>query len=236
MDGIETLFARMDTWRHFPNYQLERRADLFFSLYLPRALENRFNRTFREALLPEFPVRIGTIHPEIPINKSYKIDYVALSTDRKMAVLVELKTDDLSRRTKQDQYLIAAKRVGMQALLDGLKQIFQATSAKRKYLHLLVEAENLGLIRLPNDLRAMLNSDSLIGANAAAEHIESTLCAPDCEIIYLQPRGEDADTINFNQFIESVTHYDDAVSERFARSLALWANIIPGEDSPASQA
>jgi hypothetical protein len=39
MDLIETLFDRMDGWRHLPNYQLERRADLFFSLYLPTAVE-----------------------------------------------------------------------------------------------------------------------------------------------------------------------------------------------------
>jgi hypothetical protein len=35
MNPIDALFDRMDTWRHFPNYQLERRADLFFASYLP---------------------------------------------------------------------------------------------------------------------------------------------------------------------------------------------------------
>ncbi len=39
MKQIDTLFNRMDAWRHLPNYQLERRADLFFSLYLPEVLE-----------------------------------------------------------------------------------------------------------------------------------------------------------------------------------------------------
>ena len=32
------LFDRLDEWRDFPNYQLERRADIFFSLYLVEAL------------------------------------------------------------------------------------------------------------------------------------------------------------------------------------------------------
>ena len=32
MKQIDTLFDRMDAWRHFPNYQLERRADVFFAL------------------------------------------------------------------------------------------------------------------------------------------------------------------------------------------------------------
>ena len=39
MKQIDTLFNRVDAWRHLPNYQLERRADLFFSLYLPEVLK-----------------------------------------------------------------------------------------------------------------------------------------------------------------------------------------------------
>lgn len=38
MDRICALFDRMDNWRHLPSYQLERRADLIFSLYLPEVL------------------------------------------------------------------------------------------------------------------------------------------------------------------------------------------------------
>lgn len=38
MKQIDTLFKRMDAWRHFPNYQLERRADIFFSLRFATAL------------------------------------------------------------------------------------------------------------------------------------------------------------------------------------------------------
>jgi hypothetical protein len=33
MSQLDTLFHRMDAWRHRPKYQLGRRADLFFSLY-----------------------------------------------------------------------------------------------------------------------------------------------------------------------------------------------------------
>lgn len=236
MESIETLFSHLDRWRHFPNYQLERRADLLFSLYLPQALEAKFDWAFQDDLLPEFPVRIGTISPQTSSNQSYKIDYLALSADRQLAVLVELKTDDQSRRTKQDAYLSAAKRAGLPALLEGLKPIFQSTNAKRKYFHLLVQAEHLGLIRLPAELRAAMNGASLLGASAAAEHIKTSLCTPRCEIIYLQPRGEGADTINFHQFRASVAQHDDAVSKRFAQSLARWATDIAGEESSFSQA
>ena len=38
LNPITAIFDRMDSWRHLPGYQLERRADLLFSLYLPEAL------------------------------------------------------------------------------------------------------------------------------------------------------------------------------------------------------
>ena len=41
MQKLEELFARLDDWRHLPAYQLERRADIFFSLYLPDVLARR---------------------------------------------------------------------------------------------------------------------------------------------------------------------------------------------------
>ena len=35
---IDTLFDRIDAWRHLPSYQLERRADRLFLLYMPEML------------------------------------------------------------------------------------------------------------------------------------------------------------------------------------------------------
>ena len=80
MKQINTLFDRMDAWRHLPNYQLERRADLFFSLYLPEVLEAKLGFPVADQIVPEFPVRIGTIYPDIPIDKSYKIESRQISS------------------------------------------------------------------------------------------------------------------------------------------------------------
>lgn len=43
MKYINDLFDNLDTWRHLPAYQLERCADIFFSLYLPDLLLNKFD-------------------------------------------------------------------------------------------------------------------------------------------------------------------------------------------------
>jgi hypothetical protein len=101
MTKIDTLFDLLDAWRHFPSYQLERRADLYFALYLPEVLEAKFGFPVQPQLVPEFPLRIGTLDPDKTTSASYKVDYVALSTARDKALLVELKTDPLSKRFAQ---------------------------------------------------------------------------------------------------------------------------------------
>jgi hypothetical protein len=235
MKQITALFDRMDAWRHFPNYQLERRADLFFSLYLPEVLEAKLGFPACPELAPEFPVRIGTIYPNIPIDKSYKIDYVALSASGYKSVLVELKTEGLSRRPEQDKYLLAAQQVGLTRLLEGLLDIFRATNAKRKYFCLLAHLERMGLVRIPMQMKEIMSRSALQGANEASREIEITAKTRESLIVYVQPNGEGPDIISFREFAECVRRHDDPVSQRFAVSLCKWAEIQAGED-PADQA
>jgi len=98
-DRIAQLFDRMDSWRHLPDHQLERRVDLLFSLYLPAVLESRFGLPVRAELIPEFPMRHGTIRKGSTSNRSDKIDYLALSQDGTTAIFVKLKTDMQSGQT-----------------------------------------------------------------------------------------------------------------------------------------
>src|SRR5689334_20386715 len=127
METAERIFDLLDDWRHLPDYQLERRADIFFAACLPEFLSSRLKLDIRPSLIPEFPVRIGTIYPTIPSNQSCKIDYLALDASGRHAVFVELKTDSSSRREKQDKYLRAAKEIGLPALLDGVLKIVCAS-------------------------------------------------------------------------------------------------------------
>ena len=54
---IERALGLLDTWRHLPAYQLERRADIFFALFLPDVLEEKFGVPISPVLIPEFPVK-----------------------------------------------------------------------------------------------------------------------------------------------------------------------------------
>lgn len=229
MSKIKALFDRMDLWRHFPNYQLERRADLFFSLYLPEALYTKLGFPVRKKLAPEFPLRIGTIYPNVPIDKSYKIDYLAISEDGENAVFVELKTAGKSRRTKQDNYLVASKDAGLSALLEGLLDIFRATKAKRKYFCLLEHLEDMDLLRIPERMKEIMSRPNIQGAEKASGGIEIISRATRCLVVYVQPIGEGPDIISFDEFRKIVARHDDPLSVRFAQSLERWAEIEAGK-------
>ena len=235
MNPITELFDRMDAWRHLPNYQLERRADIFFALYLSEVLEAKLGFPIRPELAPEFPVRIGTIYPNVPIDKSYKIDYVALSARADKAVFVELKTEGLSRRPEQDKYLLAAQAVGLCRLLEGLLDIFRATNSKRKYFCLLEHLEGMGLLRIPMPMKQIMARPSLQVANEASHQIDVTTHAGESLIVYVQPNGTGPDIISFQEFAGIVRRHEDPVSQRFAASLCEWAEIQAGE-RPANQA
>ena len=228
MDLIASLFDRMDGWRHLPNYQLERRADLFFSLYLPAALEARLGVSIHPLMVPEFPVRIGTIYPTIETDKSFKVDYVCFSADLERVLFVELKTDGLSRREGQDNYLAAAQKVGFQNLLEGLLKIFQATAAKRKYFNLLDLLGRIGFLTIPEVMYDIVKRESLAGIDRAAEKIEIHCKTNTPEIIYLQPNGNGKEVLSFAEFKKSVERLDDPISRRFAISLDQWASVKAG--------
>jgi hypothetical protein len=120
---MSSLFDFLDSWRHFNNYQLERRVDIFFSLFLVQALKAKLSLSLRPVLIPEFPVRIGTICQEIPIDNSYKINYVVLTNNNYKDIFVELKTKQSFLRSEQEKYLLTSQKAGFLILLQCLLYI-----------------------------------------------------------------------------------------------------------------
>lgn len=128
---IEKVFNLLDSWRLLPAYQLERRADIFFAIYLSDIIQDILNLKVVD-IIPELPIRIGTIRPEIEVNKSYKIDY-CLFTESKEVLLVELKTDEGSIREDQMKYYFDSLMTGCPKIIKGIIDIYSATSYKEKY-------------------------------------------------------------------------------------------------------
>ena len=102
---MDRIFDLLDRWRDLPDYQLERRADIFFALYLADMVSAHSGLPLRGEPIPEFPMRHALIRGD-GSNRSSKVDYILLSEDRTTAFFIELKTDDGSRRERQAPSLL----------------------------------------------------------------------------------------------------------------------------------
>lgn len=203
---INKIFNTLDKWRTFPAYQLERRADIFFAVYLEKILQERFKSKISK-ILPEFPVRIGDLKNNED-NKSYKIDYLAISEESNTVYFVELKTDLYSKREKQDRYLTAAKKNKIPKLIDGIIKIYEATNSKKKYLNYLKELIDVGWI----------NEDSEGFKNNSNDY--------NITIVYIQPtcgkEGPKEEEIYFDDIIAYFKDEKDEFTKRFCESLERW--------------
>ena len=208
---IDKVFDLLDDWRNLPAYQLERRADIFFAINLPNILKDKFGVDI-EFIIPEFPVRIGTIYPDLDLknpNLSFKIDYVAVSNLMKTVYFVELKTDVGSRRENQDKYLERSKKKNIKTLVDGVLQINIATSSKRKYGYLLDLLSKIGWVD-----------------NATYQNISQDY---NIEIVYIQPinmkiekEEKNNSIITFGDIQKTLSAFDDELTQRFLQSLKRW--------------
>lgn len=204
---VNQLFDRLDHWRKFPTYQLERRADIFFALYLPQVLKEVFG-FHSDKILPEFPVRYGDVHPEKEgWNKSYRIDYVAVDKNQKKVLLIELKTDNNSLRKTQDDYLETAKSLNIPGLVKSFNRIRNASRSIKKYRNYLDEMIKIGWFEeSENGLKISENTFEM-------------------GILYIAPdnsKMEGKKCITFNQIAEILQKNKDEVSNRFAQSLKNW--------------
>ncbi len=209
MSKLSFVFDRLDQWRCLPDYQLERRADLFFSLYVPEVLAAVLKKPIRPGLVPEFPIK------QEKSNRSDKVDYLAATADGMKLALVELKTDCNSTRREQFEYLVrGAQKTGAE-LLEDLRTIRKASKARPKYDALIAATMQLGL--------------SEIRADVIGENHPVVLIAPHEDFKgrkEARAMFKQADVpfhvVTFEGFRETVLKHDDPLSLRFAESLDHW--------------
>ena len=53
MEYSGIIFDLLDKWRHFPSYQLERRADIFFAAFLPDLIDDKY-KSIPRTIIPEY--------------------------------------------------------------------------------------------------------------------------------------------------------------------------------------
>lgn len=82
MDQImNKIFDTLDDRRQLPAYQLERRADIFFGVYMKEILEKKFNDDISH-VIPEFPIRRATLAEDENISSPNKSDKNDALTNR----------------------------------------------------------------------------------------------------------------------------------------------------------
>ena len=233
---IDHVFNLLDNWRHLPKYQLERRADIYFAMFLADVLKEHCGTSINPIIIPEFPLKKDN-------NQSDNPDYFALSADCKRAFLVELKTDMTSLKEGQASYLASAAKKDLHAILSGLKSIIINTSGdaekkmqnRRKYFHLFEDLEALGLIQLPSGLKDLIiHNDNHRGLKSLVDKVNVACSALTPEIIYILPKEPDLDKQPYLTGIEIITFEKFAniakdqgpVGNRFAESLMKWVDPV----------
>ena len=223
MNPLERIFANLDRWRHLPAYQLERRVDIFFSVYLKGLVEEVTGVELEDEILPELPIKRDLIWPDQPSSTSVKVDYVLFSKRRHQVFFVELKTCAESRRVLQDDYLLAAQRLGFGKILRGFCDILRDTSAHQKYHHLATALARLGYLELPLDLRQFIYPTPRMGLGQRLSAIRVTGADSLVEVLYVEPEmTEGVRSIDFSRFAAYVARHDDPLSRTFADHLLRW--------------
>jgi hypothetical protein len=204
MDFVKYFNILMD-WKKLPAYKLEPRIDSFIGYYLTELISH-YKRNRIIDIIPEFPIRKKTVFETFSGERSFKVDFLAISNDNPN-YLVEFKTDLYSRRKKQDEYLFKAQEKKLGALINGIKYIYKATAYKNKYDHLINKLKQLSLI---ND------NLEFIGKNE------------EIEIIYIQPSNDknENNIIDFKQISSYLNNRDniDIFEKELSNALLEWIN------------
>lgn len=212
-EEIHKIFGMLDDWRHLPAYQLERRVDPFFAMYLPHVLETCCDVKIKECLVPEFPIK------KKDNNRSIKADYLAISKDGKRVFLIELKTDMNSRSNPQDDAYEQARKTGLRCLVDGIIGIRQYTEQRQKYDKLLCLLAELDLVCFEKHQRKIVERyKNMVGEPE-----------PCIEVLYIQPKPCQANNvITFCQFARAIEDHGE-VAKLFAGYLRHWAEVEAGD-------
>jgi len=129
-DFIEQLFNLLISNKRFPNYQAERRIDIFINYFLERILSTYLEKP-ATYICPEFPLLKVKEDDKPVINRtnSNKVDYLC-AADRDI-FYVELKTN--KGTIKKNQLDIYLKNLNWRATLENFKKIVDLPRDDKDY-------------------------------------------------------------------------------------------------------
>lgn len=167
---IAKLLERMNEWRFYPKFQLERHFDILLSFVLPELLAqivmddkqkmldclSGYSEALRAStIIPEFPLPLSLLYSNKKGYLANAVDFAVfipnadLKTINKV-LFIELKTDEASARDTQTQYMHKIHTEGwiFRHWLDSIiNTILNSPQNARKYLFLLQKLNDLGLLK-----------------------------------------------------------------------------------------
>lgn len=207
---FKKYFKTLQDWKKLPAYRLEPRIDSYIGFFLPDILEE-LNNVEVVGVIPELPIRLGTVHPEHEgknfAERSYKVDFYVFGADG-AHYFIEVKSDSGSRRDSQDDYLNKSVGCGMRSVVEGIIRISKVSTYKDKYNHLLGKLRKLGVI-----------DDNEIFASGSDE----------IQVIYIQPKilegDENKGVIEFASIAQMLQrkYPNDEFTLEFAKALDVWS-------------
>ena len=143
-DSLVDLVSRLEEWRQYPKYALERRLDIFLTPFLAPYLSQRMEAPV-ELVAPEFPLKR-------PDNaQSTNVDYLLHRRGERDPrwVFLELKTDARSLSTEQLEIYLRVSGRPFSEIVDEVETGIAPSSKQRaKYERLLERVRAGGVERL----------------------------------------------------------------------------------------
>lgn len=228
---LDDVFERLDEWRHFPKYELERRVDIFFSFYIKKIIELKTNnKNLVDIIIPEFPVMKMLLIEDYKKLDSINIDFFISDSFQKNVFFVELKTDVKSRRSKQDKNMNKIKEINFNKIIEGIIiRSKKEPKDKEKYIFLLKKLGELGYILNYNKLISKITRGEMLLGTGEFINYEVN---PNIHMIYIQPTTDSnsENVIDYEFIINNlIGKEDDSFLNLFKMYLARW-QAAPGND------
>lgn len=132
-ETLQGIFDLLISNKSFPNYQAERRVDIFINYFSKKILDS-FLQEETTFVCPEFPLKLKQS------NRSTKLDYLYATASQ--PIFIELKTDTFSLKQSQAESYLSCS---WNTCVSDLYQIAENTSKsyRKKYDHLIAKIEEL---------------------------------------------------------------------------------------------
>ena len=215
MNEVNKIFELLEDWHMLPKYQLERRIDIFFALYLPEILKKKYS----------IDIGYKNIIPEFPIKKenncaSNNADYAILvEEDGKIKLkLIELKTD-MNSIIKKNQIEYYKNIKTFEHVLSGIIKIASKTEYKEKYTYLLEKIEKFDVIIKNEDE----SNNWLINSNKIIDEVEIFYIVPEKKEKITKKLNDlviDDNIITFEDITQALKNKKDDFSKHFCSLLS----------------